>query len=353
MFTYLTFIAGLAVLIIGAELLVKGASRIAAGFGISPLIIGLTVVAFGTSAPEMAISISSALKGQADIALGNVLGSNICNVLLILGMSALITPLVVSEQLVRTDVPIMIGVAVLAFALSLDGRISFIEGAVLFGGILAYVTWLLRVSLRSGELGASVESSRHWAIDVALVGVGFGLLILGSRWLVSSAITIAEALGVSELVIGLTIVAVGTSMPEMATSVVAAIRGQRDIAVGNVVGSNIFNTLAVLGATAMAAPDGLPVSEAALNFDYPVMLAVAVACLPIFFGGYVIKRWEGALFLGYYVAYITYLIMAATEHDALPVFSSAMMYFVLPLTVITLGTILVRDIVAHRQRKAG
>jgi cation:H+ antiporter len=352
MLTYLIFGAGLALLVIGAELLVKGASRIAAGFGISPLIIGLTVVAFGTSAPEMAISVSSALKGEADIAVGNVVGSNIFNVLFILGVSALITPLVVSEQLVRTDVPIMIGVSVLAFAFSLDGRISFLEGAVLFGGILAYVAWLMRVSLRSGELGASVESSTHWAIDVALVGVGLALLILGSRWLVSSAITIAEAMGVSELVIGLTIVAAGTSLPEVATSIIATIRGQRDIAVGNVVGSNIFNILAVLGAAAMVAPDGLPVSEAAVNFDYPVMLAVAVACLPIFFGSYVIKRWEGGLFLGYYVAYITYLILAATEHDALPFFSDVMQAFVIPLTVITLGTILVRDIVAHRKRKA-
>jgi cation:H+ antiporter len=247
----------------------------------------------------------------------------------------------------------MIGVSVLALALSLDGRISFLEGAVLFGGIIAYVAWLLRVSQLSGELGASVESSTHWAIDVALIVGGLALLILGSRWLVSSAITIAEAMGVSELVIGLTIVAAGTSMPELATSVIATIRGQRDIAVGNVVGSNIFNILAVLGVTAMVAPDGLPVSEAAINFDYPVMLAVAVACLPIFFGSYVIKRWEGALFLGYYVAYITYLILAATEHDALPVFSNVMQAFVIPLTVITLGTILVRDIVAHRQRKAG
>ncbi len=154
MLTYLTFSAGLALLVIGAELLVKGASRIAAGFGISPLIIGLTVVAFGTSAPEMAISVSSALKGEADIAVGNVVGSNIFNVLFILGVSALITPLVVSEQLVRTDVPIMIGVSVLAFAFSLDGRISFLEGAVLFGGILAYVAWLMRVSLRRGVVWA-------------------------------------------------------------------------------------------------------------------------------------------------------------------------------------------------------
>lgn len=353
MITALTLIAGLALLIYGAELLVKGASRIAAGFGISPLIIGLTVVAFGTSAPEMAISVSSALKGEADIAVGNVVGSNIFNVLFILGVSALITPLVVSKQLVKTDVPIMIGVSILAYVFSMDGHISFLEGAILFAGILAYIAMLIRISRNSGDQGEAVEKSKHWAIDIALIVVGLALLILGSRWLVSSAITIAEALGVSELVIGLTIVAAGTSMPEVATSIIAAIRGQRDIAVGNVVGSNIFNILAVLGLTAMVAPGGLPVSAAAINFDYPVMMAVAVACLPIFFVGYTIQRWEGALFLGYYVAYTAYLILAANDHDALPAFSTAMMYFVVPLTVITLGIVLFREMSARRQRKAG
>jgi cation:H+ antiporter len=353
--TAITLIAGLALLIYGADTLVKGASRIAAGFGISPLIIGLTVVAFGTSSPEMAISVSSALKGEADIAVGNVLGSNIFNVLFILGLSALITPLIVSKQLVKIDVPIMIGASVLSFLLSMDGRISFIEGAVLLGLLVIYSAMLIRISLRSDEPGDAVEQSKskHWAIDLALIVAGLALLILGSRWLVSSAITIAEALGVSELVIGLTIVAAGTSMPEVATSVIAAIRGQRDIAVGNVVGSNLFNILAVLGLTAMVAPGGLPVSAAAINFDYPVMLAVAVACLPIFFVGYTIQRWEGALFLGYYVAYTAYLILAASEHDALPVFSNAMMYFVVPLTVLTLGIVLFREMATRRQRETG
>ena len=351
MMSYLILFAGLALLVLGADLLVKGASRIAAGFGISPLIIGLTVVAFGTSAPEMAISVSSALKGEADIAVGNVVGSNIFNVLFILGVSALITPLVVSEQLVRMDVPIMVGVSLLAFAVSMDGKISSLEGAVLFGGIIAYVALLIRVSRRSGAGGEAIESSKHWSINLMLIVVGLALLIQGSHWLVTSAITIAQALGVSELVIGLTIVAAGTSMPEVATSIVATIRGQRDIAVGNVVGSNIFNILAVLGVTAMVAPGGLAVSDAAINFDYPVMLAVAVACLPIFFVGYTIERWEGALFLGYYVAYTAYLILAATEHDALPIFSSVMMYFVLPLTVVTLAIVLYREHTARHPRK--
>lgn len=353
MITAITLIAGLALLIYGADVLVKGASRIAAGFGVSPLIIGLTVVAFGTSAPEMAISVSSALKGEAEIAVGNVVGSNIFNVLFILGVSALITPLVVSKQLVKTDVPIMIGVSILAYLFSFDGSISFFEGVVLFAGILTYIAILVRIGRESGEPGETVEQSKHWSVDVALIVAGLGLLILGSRWLVSSAITIAEALGVSELVIGLTIVAAGTSLPEVATSIIAAMRGQRDIAVGNVVGSNIFNILAVLGLTAMVAPGALPVSAAAINFDFPVMLAVAAACLPIFFIGYTIQRWEGALFLGYYVAYTAYLILAATEHDALPAYSNAMMYFVVPLTVITLGIVLFRELAAGRRGKAG
>lgn len=351
MMTALTLLAGLALLIWGADLLVKGASRVAAGFGISPLVIGLTVVAFGTSSPEMAISVSSAWKGEADIAVGNVVGSNIFNVLFILGLSALITPLVVSKQLVKLDVPLMIGVSVLAFLLSMDGRIAFWEGAILFAGVIGYTILAIRMGKASGEAGEAVEGADRTWMNIGLIAVGLVLLVLGSQWLVSAAITIATAMGVSELVIGLTIVAAGTSMPEVATSITAAIRGQRDIAVGNVVGSNIFNILAVLGLTAMVAPGGLPVSQAAINFDYPVMMAVAVACLPIFFVGYTIQRWEGALFLGYYVAYTVYLVFAATDHDALPVFSQAMMWFVVPLTVITLGVVLAREIRRRRGLK--
>jgi cation:H+ antiporter len=353
MVTYLLLIVGLVLLVGGAELLVKGASRIAAGFGISPLVIGLTVVAFGTSAPEAAISVSSALKGEPDLAVGNVLGSNIFNVLFILGVSALVSPLLVSKQLVRIDVPVMVAVSFLAFGFSIDGNISFGEGAVLFSGVLAYVATLIRIGSRSGEAGEAIEQSKHWAVDAGLVVVGLALLILGSRWLVSSAVNIAEAMGVSELVIGLTIVAAGTSLPEVATSIIASIRGQRDIAVGNVVGSNIFNILAVLGLTALVAPGGLPVSEAAIHFDYPVMLAVAVACLPIFFVGYSIARWEGALFLGYYLAYTAYVVLAAQHHDALPAFSAVMLSFVIPLTIVTLAVVLFREYSAKHRARAG
>ena len=349
--TALTLVAGLVLLIVGAELLVKGASRVAAGFGISPLVIGLTVVAFGTSSPELAISVSSAWKGEADIAVGNVLGSNIFNVLLILGLSALITPLVVSKQLVKVDVPLMIGASTLAFLLALDGRIALWEGGLLFAGVVAYCIFAIRLGKATGETGEPIEGADRTWMSLGLVAVGLVLLVLGSQWLVGAAVAIATAMGISELVIGLTIVAAGTSMPEVATSVTAAIRGQRDIAVGNVVGSNLFNLLAVLGLTALVAPDGLPVSDAAIRFDFPVMLAVAVACLPIFFVGYTIQRWEGALFLGYYVAYTVYLVFDATDHDALPAFSNAMMMFVVPLTVITLAVVLWREMRRRRGLK--
>ncbi len=344
-------ILGLGLLVLGAELLVRGASRLAAAVGISPLVVGLTVVAFGTSSPELTVSVQSALVGQADLALGNVVGSNIFNVLFILGLSALITPLVVSQQLVRLDVPVMIGVSVLLLPLSLDGMISRMEGVLLSAGIVGYTWFLIRQSRREARATRAneeptqdpqVEPSGSWVRNVGLVFVGLLLLVLGSRWLVDGAISIATSLGVSELVIGLTIVAAGTSLPEVATSVLASIRGERDIAVGNVVGSNIFNILAVLGLSSLVAPEGIEVARTALVFDIPVMNAVAIACLPIFFSGYLIARWEGALFVGYYVAYTAYLIIHAADHPLLPALRTALLYFVLPLTVVTLLVVGVR-----------
>ena len=347
--TLLLFVAGIVLLIGGAELLVRGASRLASAVGISPLVIGLTVVAFGTSAPELAVSIQASLAGQADIALGNVVGSNIANVLLILGISALIVPLVVSAQLVWLDVPLMIGASVLLLLLALDGTIGRWDGALLFAGIAAYTGFLIRQSRRETAAalvsGAEPEASTGgggWLSNALLVLVGLALLVLGSRWLVNGAVQVATLLGVSQLIIGLTVVAVGTSLPEIATSVLASLRGERDIAVGNVVGSNLFNILSVLGISAMVAPAGVPVAHAALTFDIPVMIAVAVACLPIFFTGHLIARWEGAVFLAYYIAYTMYLVLDATNHDALPAFSSAMLVFVLPLTAVTLGILAAR-----------
>ena len=344
------FILGLAALLVGAELLVRGASRLASLFGIPPLIIGLTVVAFGTSSPELAVGILSASQGQADIAVGNVVGSNICNVLLILGISAAITPLVVSRQLVRLEVPLMIAVSVLTLLLALDGRVGRLDGLLLFGGLIVYLVWSIRTGrAESAESGETGEAGRGGAMkQLLLVAAGLGMLVLGSKWLVDGAVVIARALGLSELIIGLTVIALGTSLPEVATSVLAALRGERDIAVGNVVGSNLFNILAVLGLTAVVAPGGVPVSAAALSFDLPVMIAVAVACLPVFFTGHLIARWEGILFLAYYAIYTAYLILSALQHGALPTFTAAMVWFVLPLTALTLGVGVVR---AMRERR--
>lgn len=353
----LFLILGLVSMIWGAEWLVRGASRIATSAGISPLVVGLTVVAFGTSSPELAVSVMSAFKGQADLALGNVVGSNLFNVLFILGISALIVPLVVAQQLVRFDVPVMIGASILVPIMGLDGSIGRLDGAILFAGVVAYTIFLIRQSRKesSAEVKSEYEEefgqkgAATWAKNLFFVLAGLGGLMLGSKWLVSSAVSIAEAFGVSELIIGLTIVAAGTSMPEVATSVVAAIKGERDIAVGNVVGSNIFNILCVLGLSSLVAPAGIEVSHAALRFDIPVMVAVAAACLPVFFIGYRISRFNGAAFLFFYVAYVVYLVFTATNHEALGTLRVAMLYFILPLTVLTLAIVTAREIALKKK----
>jgi cation:H+ antiporter len=351
----LLFVAGLAALAVGAELLVRGGSRLAGSFGVSPLVVGLTVVAFGTSAPETAVSVGAALGGNADIAIGNVVGSNIFNILFVLGAAAVIAPLVVDTQVIRQEIPILIGASVLLPILALDGHLGLTDSALLFGLVIAYTAFLIRESrkanLQAGERGAQRpprEASRleRWEarlpVQLASIAAGLLLLVVGSGWLVDSAVAFARALGVSDVVIGLTIVAAGTSMPEVATSVMAALRGERDIAVGNAIGSCLFNIFACLGLAGLVAPEGLAVAPSVLNFDIWVMLAVAVACLPVAMTGREIARWEGALFLAYYVAYATYLILAARDHDALETFSTAMLSFVIPLTVVTLVVVLVR-----------
>lgn len=355
----LWFVLGGVLLIGGAELLVRGASRLAIAAGISPLVVGLTVVAFGTSAPELAVTVGSAYGGQAEVALGNVVGSNIFNILFVLGVSAVIAPLVVAQQLVRLDVPLMIAASVLVLLLGLDGRIGRLDGLVLFTGIVAYTVFLIRQSRRetaavqdeyAEAFGGEERKRASPLVNIALVLVGLGLLVVGAQWLVEAAVTVATALGVSELVIGLTIVAVGTSLPEVATSVLASLRGERDIAVGNAVGSNLFNLLAVLGLGSLVAPDGVPVPPGALTFDIPVMTAVAVAALPVFFSDYTIARWEGTVFLGYYIAYTVYLVLDAIQHHALSEFGAAMTWFALPLTALTLAIVAMR---AFRRGRAG
>ncbi len=305
------FILGFVLLVGGANLLVEGASSLAGLLGVSPLIIGLTVVAFGTSAPELAVSVQSSLQGQTDLAIGNVVGSNILNILLVLGVAAIITPISVHERVVKLEVPIMIAVSVLLLALSFDGMLSRWDGLLLFSGILLYISFTIKTQDKV-EVSETEQESNTGAASIILqllfIIIGLGLLVLGSQWLVNGAVTIAELFGVSQLVIGLTIISIGTSLPELATVVVASLKKQEDLVVGNVVGSNIFNILLVLGATSLVAPNGIVVSETAIGFDMPIMIVVALLCLPILFNGK-IQRWEGGLFLGLYVAYTTYLLL--------------------------------------------
>jgi cation:H+ antiporter len=342
----LLFGGGLVVLVTGGHALVNGAVAVARRFGLSPLVIGLTVVAFGTSAPELAVSLGAALRGQGDMALGNVVGSNIINILGVLGAAALVTPLVVSRRLVWHDVPILIGLCVAVFILGYNGRVGHVEGGLFFLGGIAYTAHAVRAQQRGGVADAGDRPRPEGGLTRGglLVALGMVLLVVGARWMVSAATSFARALGVSDLVVGLTVVAVGTSLPEVAASIVAALRGQRDMAVGNVVGSNIFNIVYVLGLTALLTPDGVPVPEPALRFDLPVMIAVAAACLPIFFSGHRIARWEGGLFLAYYVIYVLFLVLRGEEHDMLPAFSRAVLFFVIPLTVATLAVVAWREL---------
>ena len=357
--TVVFLVVGLVLLVGGAEILVKGASTLAATIGISPLVIGLTVVAFGTSAPELAVSLQASLNGQADIALGNVVGSNICNVLLILGVSAMIAPLVVAQQLVRLDVPIMIGVSALLMFFGMDGRLNRSDGVILFLGGLAYTVFLLYQSRQEKDLAVRDEyaqfgerslSLKETGLNAVLFVVGMIMLVAGSQMLVNSAVEIATFLGASPLIIGLTVIALGTSLPELATSVMATIRGERDIAVGNVIGSNIFNILVVLGLSSSVSMTGIGVSRAAISFDIPVMLAVAVMCLPIFFTDNQVSRREGLLLLAYYLLYVGYLVANATNPDA--VWAGWIGIIVVPLTLLMLALLGWRTWATVRRRRA-
>lgn len=357
--TFVYLVIGLVCLVLGAEWLVKGASSIASKLGIAPIVIGLTVVAFGTSAPEFAVSLSGALSGNTDVALGNVVGSNSFNILLILGLSAALAGLSIEQRLLKVDIPVLIGVSLVTYVLILNDVIGRIEGLVLFSGLIVYTGWLLRSARKAenpnvqAEYSESVEKlegksvERPLAFQFGLVVVGLGLLVLGSQLLVNSATEIATELGVSDLIIGLTVVAAGTSLPELATSVMAAVRGQRDIAVGNVVGSNIFNTLGVLGASAIVSDNGLAVSREVIRLDFPVMLAATIVLLPICWNGFMIKRWEGGLLAAFYVAYVAYLIMEAGDSTAPELFRTAMLIIV-PLVIIVYSAAGFQGWRAHR-----
>ncbi|MDO8144238.1 calcium/sodium antiporter [Isoptericola sp. 178] len=361
----LLLLAGFVLLVGGGEALVRGAASLARTLGMSALVVGLTVVSFATSSPELAVSAGSALSGSPGLAVGNVVGSNIANILLVLGVAAIVVPLTVTNRLVRTDIPVMVGMSVLALVLALDGTISTTDGVLLLGLLAAYLAVTTIVARRTetvttvpeadedgGALGRlRTTRARSVGIDVALVVVGVALLVGGARFLVDGATRIASAFGVSDLVIGLTVVAVGTSLPELATSVIAVRRGERDMAVGNIVGSNIFNIGAVLGLTAVIAPGGIDVDPAAVNLDLPVMVAVALVLLPIAFTGQAIVRWEGVLLVVLYVAYLAYVLLAATDHDAQEPFGGALFGFVLPVTAVWLVALTAYELGLRRGRR--
>ncbi len=301
------FLVGVLILCLGAEWLVRGSARMAKLLGISPLIIGLTVIGFGTSAPELVVSMSAAIKKVDDIALGNIIGSNIANIGLVLGLSALISPLKVKPDILKRELPIMILVSAVMYLMSLDLQISFIEGAILFAGIILFNG--LSYYFAKRESGAnkvrSPESIGTRKRQILLITVGLVGIIGGAQLMVRSAIFIAKEFGISELVIGLTLVALGTSLPELAVSSVAAYRKEPEISIGDVIGSNIFNILMVIGIVAMISP--LKVSSETLKLEFPVLLIFGIALVPLMRTGWVISRIEGAILIAGYLSFVIYL----------------------------------------------
>lgn len=305
---YLVF--GLILLVLGGEGLVRGSSALAARFGVTPLLIGLTIVAFGTSSPELVVSLQAALKGNSDISLGNIIGSNIGNIGLILGISALIMPLKVQVQIIRKEIPFMILISVLIAALILTvDSFSFVHGLIFFLMLITYIFFAIKNSKKEVITEEIIEEytpqKLNAVLSIVFIIAGLAGLIFGSDLFVKGAVEVAKIFGISDLVIGLTIVAVGTSLPELVTSVIAAIKKETDIAIGNIVGSNIFNILGILGITGM-------VKEINLNSityaDLGIFLLFAVVILPLSRTKFVLQRWEGALLLTVYAGYVAYLV---------------------------------------------
>lgn len=368
----LLLLGGFVLLVAGGETLVRGAGSLGRTMGLSSLIIGLTVVSFATSSPELAVSTGAALAGSPGLAVGNVVGSNIANILFVLGLTAVFGALTVRLQLIRADIPVMIVFSVLMVVLALDGTLSALEGGLLMVLLVVYLIALIVFARRQQRRGAAPDTAeaehddddgpgphrtrlratttRSVLTDLVLVAVGVAMLVAGAQLLVAGATDIAEAFGVSDLIIGLTVVAIGTSLPELATSIIAVLRGEREMAVGNLVGSNIFNIGAVLGVTAIIAPGGISIDSAAVNFDMPVMVATALVLLPLAFTGQAIARWEGVLLFALYVCYVAYLVLGASQHAALGPFSATMAWFVLPVTAVWLLALVVYELGARRGR---
>ena len=349
---YVLLVVGLMLLIAGADGLVKGAARLAVKVGIPSLVIGLTVVAFGTSAPELAVSINSVVSNKSEMAIANVAGSNIFNVLFILGLAAVITPLTISKQLIRQDVPVMIVLSALVFYMANDGLLSFWESGVLVVLLVSYTTFLLvkgkpteseALDTSDDEIALLTQGDHPVWQSVLWLVAGLVILVIGAHLLVSHAVNIARTFGVSEAIIGLTILAIGTSLPEVVTSIVASFKGQRDIAVGNVVGSNTFNLLAVLGISGLFSGEGLVGNSQLVERDFPIMLGVALLCLPLMFTGAIVSRLEGMLFFGLYLLYSVFLIGDVIGAAWLPLLSMLTWNVIFPVVVTVIVISLIRD----------
>lgn len=338
----LWFIFGLIALIWGAEILVRSSSKLAASLGVSKLVIGLTVVAFGTSAPELAVGIEAGLINQPDILMGNVIGSNLTNTLLILGLASLIIPLQVHKNLIRFDLPVMISATLILILLSLNNIITFWECVILIVCLIVYLYSLVRFSGKSRLTEEELnEAGSPWKNGFLAI-IGLIMLVAGARWMVESATIFAVMAGVSELVIGLTIVAVGTSLPEIVTSVLAAVRGEKDLAVGSIVGSNILNILSVIGISGLFI-SGIPVQDSILEVEYLVLMGVSVLCFPIFFTGRRIKRIEGAIFLSSYILYLFYLYLSSITSSYLAPFVQWVLYGFVPLVILYVIIAVIRE----------
>jgi cation:H+ antiporter len=307
----LYLVGGLVMLFIGAEGLIRGSSNLAIKIGITPLVVGLTVVAFGTSAPELVVSLKAALLGNGSISIGNVIGSNIANIALIVGIASLIRPMDVHANVIRREIPIMIGVSMMLILFLIDGEIGFIDGLIFVIGLIIYLVFNVMLALKEKnpevdlEFEEGLKSKIGIPLSIILMIVGLGLLVLGANLFVQSAVAIAKIFNVSDAIIGLTIVAIGTSLPELITSIVASIKKESDLAIGNVVGSNIFNILGILGITALI----IPISAAGISYvDFGIMLLTAIILFPLSRTGFSISRFEGMILLLGYLGYMYYLL---------------------------------------------
>lgn len=318
------FVVGLVALAIGAEVMVRGGAQLASRLGISPMLVGLTVVSIGTSLPELAVGVTAALEGSGELAVGNIAGTNVVNILFILGLSALISPLAIERRTLRFDLPVMAGAAVLLWVLAVNGVLSRLDGLILACGAVVYTVVLIRMSRRESQATAAEYAQAFPVVPepgeatkrvsgktvqhVAMTVTGIAVVILGAEWLVGGAVGIAREFGVSDALIGLTVVAIGTSAPELVTTIVSTVRGERDIAVGNLLGSSVYNILLILGITCLVPANGLALTHNLVWIDIPLMVAASLACIPIFVTGRRVHRAEGAAMVAAYLGYLAFLL---------------------------------------------